>query len=346
MELSADRLPAQLAAEPLRPIYLVAGSEALLVLEAADAVRVAARKHGISEREVHDMDGRDADWDALDASIHAPSLFASQRLLEVRLATGKPGNDGSKLITGFCANPPGDVVLLVIAADWSKAHAGKWSEAIARAGHAAIAWPVKPHELVSWMGARLRSRGLKASPDAVARLAQRVEGNLLAAAQEVDKLALLLHGSGEVLDVERMDALVADSARFDVFRLTDAALNGQAAQVARIIAGLRAEGEAIQALMGMLVKELGTVAALARARNFAAECKAQRIWDSKQAVYKRALARHSPERWQQFLSDAGRVDRISKGRVRLGQETTDAWQQLERLLLAVADKGALRLLAS
>lgn len=345
MELSADRLPAQLAAEPLRPIYLVAGSEALLVLEAADAVRVAVRKHGISEREVHDMDGRDADWDALDASIHAPSLFASQRLIEVRLPTGKPGNDGSKLITGFCANPPSDVVLLVIAAEWSKAHAGKWSEAITRAGHVVIAWPVKPHELVGWMGARLRSRGLKATPDAVTRLAQRVEGNLLAAAQEVDKLALLLHGSGEVLDVERMDALVADSARFDVFRLADAALNGQAAQVARIIAGLRAEGEAIQALMGMVVKELGTVAALARARNFAAECKAQRIWDSKQAVYKRALARHSPERWQRFLSDAGRVDRISKGRVRLGQETTDAWQQLERLLLAVADKGALRLLA-
>ena len=345
MELSADRLPAQLAAEPLRPIYLVAGSDALLVLEAADAVRVAVRKHGISEREVHDMDGRDADWDALDASIHAPSLFASQRLIEVRLPTGKPGNDGSKLITGFCANPPSDVVLLVIAAEWSKAHAGKWSEAITRAGHVVIAWPVKPHELVGWMGARLRSRGLKATPDAVTRLAQRVEGNLLAAAQEVDKLALLLHGSGEVLDVERMDALVADSARFDVFRLADAALNGQAAQVARIIAGLRAEGEAIQALMGMVVKELGTVAALARARNFAAECKAQRIWDSKQAVYKRALARHSPERWQRFLSDAGRVDRISKGRVRLGQETTDAWQQLERLLLAVADKGALRLLA-
>ena len=139
------------------------------------------------------------------------------------------------------------------------------------------------------MGARLRSRGLKASPDAVARLAQRVEGNLLAAAQEVDKLALLLHGSGEVLDVERMEALVADSARFDVFRLTDAALNGQAAQVARIIAGLRAEGEAIQALMGMVIKELSTVAGLARARNFAAECKAQRIWDSKQAVYKLSL---------------------------------------------------------
>ncbi|MDE2406347.1 MAG: DNA polymerase III subunit delta [Xanthomonadaceae bacterium] len=346
MELNTDRLASQLGSEPLRPVYLVAGSEPLLVLEAADAIRAAARKAGISEREVHDMEGRDPDWDALEASLHAPSLFASRRLIELRLPTGKPGNEGSKLLVGFCTNPPPDVALLVIAGEWSKAHAGKWSEAIARAGHAVVAWPVKPHELAGWLSARLRQRGLKATPDAVARLAQRVEGNLLAAAQEVDKLALLLQGQAGMLDAERMDALVADSARFDVFRLVDAALSGQAAQVTRIVAGLQAEGEAIPALMGMVVKELNTVSALARARNFAAECKAQRIWDSKQAVYKRALARHPPERWQQLLAEAGRVDRISKGRVRAGVETSDAWQQLERLLLAVADKGALRLLAS
>lgn len=346
MELSADRLAGQLAHEPLRPAYLVAGSETLLVLEAADAVRAAARAQGIAEREVHDMEGRDADWAALEASLHAPSLFTSQRLVEVRLPTGKPGAEGGKAIAAFCAAPPPDVVLLVIAGDWSKAHAGKWSEAIAKVGHVAIAWPVKPHELPGWIGQRLRSRGVKATPDAVAQLAQRVEGNLLAAAQEVDKLALLLPGQGEVLDAERMDALVADSARFDVFRLLDAALNGQPAQVVRIVAGLRAEGEAIPALMGMVVKELNTVAVLARARNFAAECKALRIWDARQAVYKRALARHTPERWQALLVAAGAVDRISKGRVRAGHETHDAWLQLERLLLAVADKGALRLLAA
>lgn len=346
MEFGVDRLLQHLSAEPLRPAYLLAGSEPLLVLEAADAVRAAARAQGIGEREVHDMEGRDADWGSLDASIHAPSLFASQRLIEVRLPTGRPGAEGAKLLAGFCASPPLDVVLLVVAGEWSKAHAGKWSEAVARAGHVAVAWPVKPHELAGWIGQRLRSRGVKATPDAMARLAQRVEGNLLAAAQEIDKLALLLQGQGEVLDAARMDALVADSARYDVFRLVDAALNGQAAQVARIVAGLKAEGEAIPALMGMVVKELNTVVALARARNFAAECKALRIWDSKQAVYKRALARHSPERWQRLLVEAGGVDRVSKGRVRPGKESSDAWQQLERLLLAVADKGALCLLAS
>ena len=348
MELNVDRIAAHLAGEPLRPAYLVAGPEPLLVLEAADAVRVAARAQGIEEREVHDMEGRDADWDALAASIHAPSLFASRRLIEVRLPTGKPGNEGSKLVCEFCAQPPADVVLLVVANEWSNRHAGKWSEAIGRVGHSCIAWQVKPHELNGWIDRRLRSRGVKAAPDAVARLAQRIEGNLLAAAQEVDKLALLMQGdaAAKPLDAEAMDALVADSARFDVFRLVDAALNGNPPQVSRMLGGLRAEGEAVPALMGMVVKELQTTAALARARNLAAECKAQRIWPAKEAVYKRALGRHPPERWQRFLAEAGRVDRISKGRGRVGEESTDAWLQLERLLLAVADKGALRLLAS
>ena len=241
--------------------------------------------------------------------------------------------------------PPADVVLLVVANEWSNRHAGKWSEAIGRVGHSCIAWQVKPHELNGWIDRRLRSRGVKAAPDAVARLAQRIEGNLLAAAQEVDKLALLAEGDAPI-DLARMDALVADSARYDVFRLVDAALNGQPAQVSRMLAGLRAEGEAVPALMGMVVKELQTVAALARARNFAAECKALRIWDAKQAVYKRALGKHPPERWQRFVVEAGRVDRIAKGRWRPGEEPADAWLQLERVLLAVADKGATRLLAS
>ena len=247
MDLSADRLASQVAKEPLRPAYLIAGNEPLLVLEAADAVRAAARAQGIGEREVHDMEGRDADWGALDAAIHAPSLFASQRLVEVRLPTGKPGTEGAKLIAGICADPPPDVVLLVIAGEWSKQHGGKWAEAIGKVGHVAIAWPVKPHDLVGWVAQRMRSRGVQASQDAIARLAQRVEGNLLAAAQEIDKLALLTRGEPGMLDLERMDALVADSARFDVFRLVDAALNGQPAQVARVVAGLQAEGEAIPA---------------------------------------------------------------------------------------------------
>ena len=142
-----------------------------------------------------------------------------------------------------------------------------------------------------------------------------------------------------------MTSYVADAARFDVFRLVDAAMNGQGAQAARMLAGLRAEGDAVPALMGMVVMELQRAAALARVQdrggNLAAEFKAQRMWDSKQATYRRALQRHGVARWERFVAEAGRIDRISKGRA-----PGDAWQVLERLLLAVAEPKAMPLLAS
>lgn len=347
VELKPGRLAATLGAGPLSPAWLVAGPEHLLVLEMADAIRATAREQGIEEREIFDVDGRSFDWDALIASFRAPSLFSSRRLIELRLPTGKLGKDGGKAIVEFCADPPPDVILLVTAGEWSRAHAGKWSEAIGRIGHLLIAWTIKPHEQVDWIERRMRARGLHAEREAVQALADRVEGNLLAAAQEIDKLALL--ADGERLDVEQMLALVADAARFDVFRLMEAALNGQGAQVARMLAGLRAEGEAIPALLGMVVKELLTMAALARVQatrgNLAAAFKAQRVWDSKQAMYRRALQRHDADRWDRFVAGVGEIDRIAKGRGRVG-EASDPWLALERLLLAVATPQALPLLAS
>jgi DNA polymerase-3 subunit delta len=345
MELKPEQLAAQVASEPLRPAYLIAGPEPLRVLEAADAVRAAARQQGIAEREVFEAEGnqREPDWNALEASFRAPSLFASRRLVELRLPTGKPGKDGAEVISGFCADPPQDVCLLVSCGEWSKQHGGKWSEAIGRVGRVAIAWQIKPHELPEWIERRLRARGLRADRDAVQSLADRVEGNLLAAAQEVDKLALL--SDGEAIDLARMESLVADAARYDVFRVVDAAMNGQGAQVSRMLAGLRAEGEAVPALLGMVVIELQRGAALARVNarggNLSAEFKAQRVWDSKQPMYRRALQRHDVRRWDTFVAQAGRVDRMAKGR-----EAGDAWIALERLLLAVAEPRAARLLAS
>jgi DNA polymerase-3 subunit delta len=345
MEIKPDRVAAQLAAGPLRPAWLIAGAEPLLVLEAADAVRAAARELGIGERDVFEAQGnqREPDWGALEASFNAPSLFSSRRLVELRLPTGKPGVEGAKVIGAFCANPPGDVCLLVTCGEWSQKHGGKWSQAIGQLGVIVNASPIRPHELADWIDRRLRGKGLKADRDAVQRLAERVEGNLLAAAQEIDKLALL--SDGGTLDATRMEALVADAARFDVFRLVDAAMNGQGALVARMIAGLRAEGDSVLALLGMVVKVLQRAAAVARVQarggNLAAEFRAQQIWESKQAAYRRALQRHPAARWERFVAEAGLVDRIAKGR-----GSGDAWVALERLLLAVADPGAQALLAS
>ena len=343
MPIAPDALPARLAGEPLRPAYLIAGAESLLVLEAADAVRAAARAQGCSEREVFEVDARGFDWNVFAAQVNAPSLFSARRLLELHLPTGKPGKEGAEAIEKFCADPPPDATLLVLAGAWSRQHGGKWSEAVSRIGHFVEVREVRAHELPHWLERRLRSRGLRADAGAVQLLAERVQGNLLAAAQEVDKLVLL--DDGRPLDAARMEQLIAESARYDVFGLVDAALNGQPAQVARMLAGLQAEGEAVPALMGMVTIELMRAAELAQTKarggNLAAEFRAQRVWDSKQAAYTRALSRHDAAQWERFVAEAGRVDRISKGR--LGG---DAWRQLERLLLAVADPKARRALVA
>ena len=345
MDIKVERLAAHLASQPLPPACLVAGQEPLLVLEAGDAIRAAARAAGIVEREIHEAEGnqREPDWHALEASFRAPSLFSSRRLLELRLPTGRPGVEGARVISEFCADPPADVLLLVTCGDWSQKHVGKWSQAIARVGIVVTPSKVRPHELVGWIGQRLRAKGVLASSDAVQRLADRVDGNLLAAAQEIEKLALL--SQGVELDGDRMDALVADAARFDVFRLVDAAMNGDAAQVTRMLGGLRAEGEAVPALLGMVVKELQRAAALARVQarggNISAEFRAQQVWDSRQAAYLRALPRHPAAQWERFVAQVATVDQAAKGRA-----AGDPWILLERLLLAVASQRVRTVLAS
>ena len=349
MELRPDRLLRQLAAEPLRPVYLVSGNEPLVVQELADAIRARAREEGYGEREVFDADAQ-FDWNRLAQGMASLSLFASRRLFDLRLPSGKPGKDGAEALREYCERPPPDTVLLVTGQDWSKAHAGKWSEAIAAAGHFVPVWPLKPHELGDWLQRRLRQQGLVATPDALQCLADRVEGNLLAAAQEIDKLALLVGGRGqgpraEAIDVQAMERLVADSSRHDVFGLVEAALAGDGPRTVRLLAGLRAEGEQVAGLMPMVAREVLLCAGVARemagGRAAAQAMREARIWDSKQATYRRALDRHPPARWEAFAADCGRIDRTSKGR---GEG--DPWILLERLLRAVAEPRARGLLAS
>lgn len=343
MELKPEQLITQPASQPLLPVYLIAGPETLRVLEAADAIRARARAEGINEREVFDADGRDFDWNQLDGTFNAPSLFSARRLVELRLPTGKPGKEGSEVIARFCADPPPDVILLITANEWSKAHQTKWVEAVSRVGALAVAWGIKPHELSDWIERRLRAKGLRTDPGAVQVLAERVEGNLLAAAQEIDKLALLADGGS--LDATRLASLVADAARYDVFRLAEATFAGQPASVVRMLAGLRGEGEAVAGLLPVIIRELLLTAALARVQakggNLAAEMKGRGIWEARQAPFKRALQRHpEPKRWDRFVAEASQVDRIAKGRA-----DGDAWLALERLLVAIAEARAVRLLA-
>jgi DNA polymerase-3 subunit delta len=300
-------------------------------------LRAQARRLGYGEREVLEV-GQHFDWDDVARAGASMSLFASRRLIDLRLPTGRPGIEGAKAITAFCADPPPDVTLLITAMEWSSKHDGAWSKKL-DASHSMVVFNApRPHEWNAWVGARLASRGLSASADAVALLAERVEGNLLAAAQEVDKLAVL-HGEGRI-DATEMESLVADSARYDVFKLTDAALSGDGARALRVLAGLRSEGDELIALMGWLVNQLQLALRLANAQNFAAQAKAERLWQSREQMFRQALRRAPREHWLQCLARAARIDRMAKGR-----EQGDAWLEAERLIAAIAEPRAAKALA-
>ena len=344
MKLNANQLGKQLQGS-LAAVYAVSGDEPLLCQEASDAIRGAARAQGFDEREVFDVDAG-FDWGRLYEAGASLSLFAQKRILELRLPTGKPGDKGSAALLDYLARPAEDTLLLISLPRLdAAAQKTKWAKALLEHPQVQFVqiWPVELAQLPQWINQRLSRLGLAATPEAVELIAERVEGNLLAAAQEIDKLALL--ADGQPLDVERMESLVADAARYDVFRLVEATFSGQPPAVLRMLAGLRGEGEAVAALMPMVIRELLAGAGLARVQarggNLAAEMKSRGIWESRQAPYKRALQRHpESKRWERFVAEAGLVDRIAKGRA-----DGDAWLALERLLVAVAEPRAVRLLA-
>jgi DNA polymerase-3 subunit delta len=197
-----------------------------------------------------------------------------------------------------------------------------------------VIWPLRREELPEWIGARMASRKIAAAPDAIAWLAERVEGNLLAAAQEIDKLALL--SDGRPLDVATLEASVADDARYDAFRLTDAAIGGDAGRALHIVAGLRAEGEELIPLLGWILNQLRMLQRLAAAGpNLAAAFRAERIWPARENLFRRALKAGDADHWERCLAQAARIDSIAKGR-----DEGDAWRELERLIAAIAKPRA------
>ena len=226
----------------LAPVYVVSGDDPLLCQEAADAIRNAARQQGFDERQVFSADAN-FDWGTLLQAGASLSLFAQRRLLELRLPSGKPGDKGAAALMEYCANPAEDTLLLVSLPKLDgSAQKTKWGKALIEGAHCQFIqiWPVDVHQLPQWINQRLQQAGLSAQRDAVDLIAARVEGNLLAAAQEIEKLKLLAEGNQ--ITVETVQAAVADSARFDVFGLVDAMLNGEAAHALRMLEGLRGEG--------------------------------------------------------------------------------------------------------
>ena len=352
MPLSPEQLEAGLARR-LAPAYLIAGDEPLLIQECADAIRRRARELGFAEREVYAVE-RGFDWAAFAGELSSLSLFAARRLIELRLKTPAAADGGAELFARFAANPPDDILLLAISPKLGgRGQQPAWVKAFAQAGELVEVRPVEPPELPSWIQGRLRRAGLRADAEAVRLLAERVEGNLLAAHQEIEKLRLL-HGEGDV-DAEAVRAAVADSARFDIFKLADAAVAGDLARALRILAGLQAEGLAIPQVLWPLVRE---IRGLVRVRwlmdeGLALQAAMQRagVWRNRTGMVARALARHDGRSLRDLARHAALVDRVSKGALpgnlvtALPEEGAgkvsrgDAWVELVELVRGIAGPG-------
>jgi len=332
MKLRLEQLASHLM-QGLQPIYLLSGDEPQQLMEAADAIRARARELGFGEREILHAEAG-FDWNALTAASGTLSLFAEQRLLELRLQSGKPGKEGGAALSEYAANPPPDTVLLIISGKIDSAsQKSKWYKSLEAAGVTMQVWPIEPAAMPDWVLKRMRSRGMQPSTEAAQALAERVEGNLLAAAQEVEKL-LLLYGEGPI-DVAQVEEGVADSARYDIFELVDTALLGDAVRTTRVIEGLRAEGVEPILVLWALLREIRTLAQmaeeLAQGGSIEALMGRFRVWEKRKGPVRAGLKRHTLKRWLQLLRRAGRIDRMIKG-----IEPGNPWDELLQLALLMA----------
>lgn len=315
MSLRPERLPATLQ-QGLAPVYLVAGDEPLLLMECADQIRAAARAAGFEERVVHHAE-RGFNWGTLHQSGASLSLFAERRIIELRLSSAKPGKAGGEALTAYAAAPPPDTVLLITAPKLDRSTLStRWVKAIGAAGVVVQVWPVADAEFASWLNQRMRGRGLAPDRDTTLALAARVEGNLLAAAQEIDKLWLNL-GEGPV-GVDDVERNVSDSSRFSVFKLADAAVAGHLGRALKVLGALRQEGIEPVLIAWALTREVRALAAMRRLLDAGQDMRqvlsAGRVWSNRQGPVRAALGRHSSESLLALLADCEALDASVKGR--------------------------------
>ncbi|MEN8175323.1 MAG: DNA polymerase III subunit delta [Pseudomonadota bacterium] len=333
MRLDPDQLPGHLERGPLAPLYLLSGDEPLQLQEARDRLLKAARDQGFSDIQRLEAD-RGFDWSRLAAEANALSLFAERRLIDLAIPSGKPGTEGGRALSDYCTSPPPDTLLMVRMPKLDKAQRStKWFKAVDRLGVTLSVWPVDARALPGWLERRARARGMRLDKDAAAFLASQVEGNLLAAAQELEKL-LLLQGPTKV-SVEQVAASVGGSARYNVFDLADSALGGDAPRVVRILAGLRAEGTPGPVVLWSLARDarvLGHLtAALESGMPAGRALAAQHVWEQRRKPYVDTQRRLGAAGCAQLIHDCAAIDRALKG-----QGAGEPWQMLEDSLLFVA----------
>jgi DNA polymerase-3 subunit delta len=334
VQVSPARLDTQLAGT-LAPIYVVHGDEPLLVQEAGDRIRAAARAAGCEQREVLVVEPGFR-WDALLVASRNMGLFGGRTLVDLRMLGGKPGTDGARVLEALAAAPSPDAILLLTLPRADRTmQASAWFAALDDAGVMVEVRAPDRAELPAWIASRLARAGQRASPDTLQFLADTTEGNLLAAQQEIDKLALLLPPG--TLDAQAVEQAISDVARFDVFALSEAWLAGDAARVVRILGSLESAGEGVPLLVWQLSEDLHALAnaftALAGGAPAAVALRNARVWGRRQAAMERALARVPPSLLPSLLTRLAQLDAQAKG---IG--SGNAWDALRELALALAGK--------
>lgn len=313
----------------LFPFYLLHGDEPLLIQECADALRAACRAQGIVDRQVFDADAG-FDWSRLAAELSGMSLFGERKLIEVRLPGSKPGATAAKALRELAAQAPPEDVVLVLAGKLDRdVERAAWVRAIEEAGATLRVWPLRRRELPGWITQRLRAAGFQPTRDAVALLADRVEGNLLAARQEIEKLALLAEPGP--LDASTLETLVTDSARYSIYDLCDCTLEGNRAAAVRTLSGLRAEGTESILVLWALAEEIRRALRIARRRADGETAEQALKAERGKPVADAALRRLGQQGLQRALRLAAGVDRCIKG-----LEQRDAWDALLEFVLCVA----------
>jgi DNA polymerase-3 subunit delta len=328
MKLTPDAISTHV---DLLRVYLISGDEPLLTGEAADAVRARARAQGFTERDVHFLE-KGADWDDVRASAGNMSLFGSRRVLEIRMPTGKPGNAGSAaLISLLQINDPDTIFLILTPRLDRDAQGASWVKAVDTHGAWVQVWPVDTDRLVTWLRGRARRLGLDVTAEGLELLAERTEGNLLAAHQELEKLRLM--APGDQVTADAILESVADSARFDVFQLGESVLAGDAERSLRMLAGLRAEGVEAVLVLWALTKAVRDLWACATAPPGSRP----KAWGRQAAALEKGARRAARLPFAALASRAGRADRMVKGRL-----SGDAWDEMALLAAEICGHSALR----
>jgi DNA polymerase III subunit delta len=336
MQLRLDALDAHLA-KSLAPLYVITSDEHLLALEAADRIRKTARAQGLTEREVLVVE-RSFKWGELLAANQSQSLFGDRKLIELRIPSGKPGKDGGQALQEYAAslNPDNVTLIALPKLDW-QTQKSAWVATLQQAAVYIDIPLVERAQLPAWIGTRLAAQGQRADRQSIDFIADRVEGNLLAAHQEIQKLALL-HPQGK-LSFEQVQDAVLNVARYDVFKLNEAMLAGDTARLVRMIEGLKGEGEALPLVLWAMAEEIRTLlkikAGAAQGKAIGMLLKEYRIWGPRERLMEPALHRLKLSTLEGALQEAAQIDKMVKG-LRARAFAGDAWDALLQLGLKVA----------